>query len=80
MLCYLWIHKKHRQPYLGIVAGNKRFTDKENSIDFESNTCVLSRLKVESFFYLEPDYCPKIFLVRNRNYFFMHLVNTLSIK
>jgi len=21
MLCYLWIHKKHKQPYLGIVAG-----------------------------------------------------------
>lgn len=24
MFCYLWIHKKHKQPYLGIVEG-KRF-------------------------------------------------------
>jgi hypothetical protein len=23
MFCYLWIHKKHLQPYLGIVEGNK---------------------------------------------------------
>jgi hypothetical protein len=23
MCCYLWIHKKYRQPYLGIVEGNK---------------------------------------------------------
>jgi hypothetical protein len=23
MLCYLWIHKKYKQPYLGIVEGNK---------------------------------------------------------
>jgi len=22
-ICYLWIHKKNRQPYLGIVEGNK---------------------------------------------------------
>lgn len=22
MLCYLWIHKKHHQPYIGIVDGN----------------------------------------------------------
>ena len=22
-ICYLWIHKKYRQPYLGIVDGNK---------------------------------------------------------
>ncbi|MFI5132012.1 MAG: DUF1801 domain-containing protein [Chitinophagales bacterium] len=21
--CYLWIHKKHRKPYIGIVDGNK---------------------------------------------------------
>jgi len=21
--CYLWIHKKYRQPYLGVVDGNK---------------------------------------------------------
>ena len=21
--CYLWIHKKYRQPYIGIVDGNK---------------------------------------------------------
>ena len=21
--CYLWVHKKHNQPYLGIVDGNK---------------------------------------------------------
>lgn len=26
MFCYLWIHKKHKQPYLGIVEG-KRFDD-----------------------------------------------------
>lgn len=24
MFCYLWVHKKHHQPYLGIVEG-KRF-------------------------------------------------------
>jgi hypothetical protein len=23
MFCYLWVHKKYRQPYLGIVEGNK---------------------------------------------------------
>ena len=23
MLCYLWVHKKHGQPNLGIVQGNK---------------------------------------------------------
>ncbi len=23
MFCYLWIHKKYQQPYLGIVEGNK---------------------------------------------------------
>jgi hypothetical protein len=23
MFCYLWIHKKYKQPYLGIVDGNK---------------------------------------------------------
>ena len=23
MFCYLWVHKKHLQPYLGIVEGNK---------------------------------------------------------
>jgi hypothetical protein len=23
MICYLWIHKKYRQPYLGIVEGKK---------------------------------------------------------
>jgi hypothetical protein len=23
MVCYLWVHKKHRQPYLGIVEGKK---------------------------------------------------------
>ena len=23
MLCYLWVHKKYKQPYLGIVEGNK---------------------------------------------------------
>lgn len=23
MVCYLWIHKKYKQPYLGIVDGNK---------------------------------------------------------
>ncbi len=23
MLCYLWIHKKHKQPYLGIVEGSR---------------------------------------------------------
>ncbi|RRB04009.1 DUF1801 domain-containing protein [Larkinella rosea] len=23
MLCYLWTHKKHRKPYLGIVDGYK---------------------------------------------------------
>lgn len=22
MFCYLWIHKKHKQPYIGIVEGN----------------------------------------------------------
>lgn len=22
MLCYLWIHKKHKQPYIGFVDGN----------------------------------------------------------
>ena len=22
MFCYLWVHKKYRQPYLGIVPGN----------------------------------------------------------
>jgi len=23
MLCYLWLHKKYKQPYLGVVDGNK---------------------------------------------------------
>ena len=23
MLCYLWVHKKYKQPYLGIVEGKK---------------------------------------------------------
>ena len=23
MFCYLWIHKKHKQPYIGIVEGNR---------------------------------------------------------
>lgn len=23
MFCYLWVHKKHRQPYIGIVEGAK---------------------------------------------------------
>lgn len=23
MFCYLWIHKKYRQPYVGIVEGNR---------------------------------------------------------
>ncbi|MGZ8511269.1 MAG: DUF1801 domain-containing protein [Chitinophagaceae bacterium] len=23
MFCYLWVHKKYRQPYLGIVEGKK---------------------------------------------------------
>lgn len=23
MFCYLWVHKKHLQPYLGIVEGNR---------------------------------------------------------
>ncbi len=22
MFCYLWVHKKYRQPYIGIVEGN----------------------------------------------------------
>lgn len=22
MMCYLWVHKKYQQPYLGIVAGS----------------------------------------------------------
>jgi len=23
MYCYLWVHKKYRQPYIGIVEGGK---------------------------------------------------------
>ena len=23
MICYLWIHKKYKQPYIGIVEGKK---------------------------------------------------------
>ena len=23
MFCYLWIHKKYKQPYIGIVEGRK---------------------------------------------------------
>jgi len=23
MFCYLWVHKKYRQPYIGIVEGNR---------------------------------------------------------
>lgn len=23
MMCYLWIHKKYKQPYIGIVRGNE---------------------------------------------------------
>ena len=23
MFCYLWVHKKYDQPYIGIVDGNK---------------------------------------------------------
>lgn len=26
MFCYLWLHKKYNQPYIGIVEGN-RFTE-----------------------------------------------------
>lgn len=23
MFCYLWVHKKYKQPYIGIVEGNR---------------------------------------------------------
>ena len=23
MFCYLWVHKKYHQPYIGIVEGNR---------------------------------------------------------
>lgn len=23
MFCYLWVHKKHRRPYIGMVEGNR---------------------------------------------------------
>jgi hypothetical protein len=23
MFCYLWVHKKHKQPYIGIVEGKQ---------------------------------------------------------
>jgi len=23
MICYLWVHKKYKQPYIGIVEGNR---------------------------------------------------------
>jgi len=23
LFCYLWVHKKHKQPYIGIVEGNR---------------------------------------------------------
>ena len=40
MFCYLWFHKKYKQPYLGIVEG-KRFDHPELIIENRSRMKIL---------------------------------------
>ena len=40
MFCYLWIHKKYKQPYLGIVEGN-RFNNPELIIEKRSRMKIM---------------------------------------
>jgi len=40
MFCYLWVHKKHKQPYIGIVEG-KRFEDPELIIEKRSRMKIM---------------------------------------
>ncbi|WP_315820994.1 DUF1801 domain-containing protein [Paraflavitalea speifideaquila] len=47
MFCYLWVHKKNQQPYLGIVEGNKIYhpqliIEKERV----GRSCCLTRRKI----------------------------------
>jgi len=40
MFCYLWIHKKHKQPYVGIVEG-KRFDHPDLIIEKRSRMKIM---------------------------------------
>jgi hypothetical protein len=40
MFCYLWVHKKHKQPYIGLVEG-KRFEDPELIIEKRSRMKIM---------------------------------------
>ena len=40
MFCYLWIHKKYRQPYIGLVEG-KRFEYSELIIEKRSRMKIM---------------------------------------
>ena len=40
MFCYLWVHKKHKQPYIGIVEG-KRFEHPELIIEKRSRMKIM---------------------------------------
>lgn len=40
MFCYLWVHKKHRQPYIGIVEG-KRFDHPDLIIEKRSRMKIM---------------------------------------
>jgi len=40
MFCYLWIHRKHKQPYLGMVEG-KRLTHPDLLIEKRSRMKIL---------------------------------------
>ena len=42
MFCYLWVHKKHKQPYIGIVEG--KYFDEAFLIQEERN-----RMKIMLF-------------------------------
>ena len=40
MFCYLWVHKKYKQPYLGIVEG-QRFTHPDLIIEKRSRMKIM---------------------------------------
>lgn len=50
MFCYVWVHKKYGQPYLGIVEGN-RFTESFLIQEKRSRmkSCCLTRKRICPF-------------------------------
>lgn len=40
MFCYLWVHKKHKQPYIGLVEG-KRFDHPDLIIEKRSRMKIM---------------------------------------